>query len=87
MQITTHSRNLLNVVAHESVPNRQRWTYRHDGKWHVTDERPVITRNDYVVVNVKEVYGDAESMLKAERSEGFHSWQASAIRKLSPVKR
>ena len=56
MQITTHSRNLLNVVAHESVPNRQRWTYRHDGKWHVPDERPVITRNDYVVVNVKEVY-------------------------------
>ena len=87
MKITTLSRNLLNVVAHESVPNRYRWTYRHDGKWQVTDERPVITRNDHVVVNVKEVYDDTQSMLKAERAKGFHSWKASAIRKLSPVKR
>jgi hypothetical protein len=82
MKLTTLSRNLLNVVRHETE-DRQLWTYLHDcpaGKWHVTDEAPVNAGRDsfgrmHVQINVKESFDDAETMLTAQRKNGFHSWK------------
>lgn len=83
LKLTVLSRNLLNCVRHETE-NRQLWTFLHDcpqGKWHVTDEAPVYAGTDdfgrhYVEIEVLESFADAESLLKAERSNGFHSWKA-----------
>ena len=83
MKLTTLSRNLLNTVRHETE-GRQLWTYLHDcpaGKWHVTDEAPVNAGRDsfgrlHVRINVKESFDDAETMLTAQRKNGFHSWKA-----------
>ena len=80
MKKTILSQNLLNRVEPESTRNRYLWTYFHDGKWYVTDDTPVIAGRDaygryHVDVNVKEVFDDAESMLKAQRQNGFHSWK------------
>ena len=79
MKITTLSRNLLNVVRHESE-DRKLWTYLHDGRWHVSDEKPIVAGRDsqgriHVDVNVKESFDDVESLLSAQRESGFHSWR------------
>ena len=82
MKLTTLSRNLLNTVWHETE-DRCLWTYLHDcpaGKWHVTDEAPVNAGRDsfgrmHVQINVKESFDDAETMLTAQRKNGFHSWK------------
>ena len=82
LKLTVLSRNLLNCVGHESE-DRYLWTYLHDcsaGKWHVTDEAPVNAGRDsfgrmHVQINVKESFADAETMLTAQRKNGFHSWK------------
>ena len=80
--MTVLSRNLLNVVRHESE-DRQLWTFLHecpDGKWHVTEKKPVNAGRDcfgrmHVDIEVLESFDDAESMLTAQRKNGFHSWK------------
>lgn len=79
LPITTRQSNLLNVVEHDTE-DRRLWTYYHNQKWHVTDEKPVICGIDHlgryhVDVKVKEVFADAESLLTAQRQNGFHSWR------------
>ena len=79
--ITTRASNLLNRTPHES-DGRVLWTYRHDGQWHVTDETPVKAGKDgdgrlHVDVKVKESFDDAESLQKAQRENGFHSWKGT----------
>lgn len=82
MKLTVLSRNLLNTVRHESE-DRQLWTYLHDcpaGKWHVTEKQPVNAGRDsfgrmHVDIDVAESFDDAESLLTAQRKNGFHSWK------------
>ena len=82
MKLTVLSRNLLNTVRHESE-DRQLWTYLHDcpaGKWHVTEKKPVNAGRDsfgrmHVDIDVVESFDDAESLLTAQRANGFHSWK------------
>jgi len=80
LMITTLQSNLLHKVRHDTDVDRWLWTYFHNQKWHVTDEQPVIAGRDaygrvHVDVKVKEVFADAESLLTAQRQNGFHSWR------------
>ena len=82
-RMTVLQRNLLNVVKHESE-DRHLWTFLHDGsdgKWHVTEKQPVTAGKDgfgrmHVDIEVLESFADAETMLTAQRKNGFHSWKA-----------
>ena len=87
LRITTLQSNLLTVIWHDTE-DRRLWTYFHDSKWHVSDEPPVIAGRDaygrvHVNVKVKEVFDDAESLLAAQRKNGFHSWRDPLIANLS----
>ena len=82
-RMTVLQSNLLNCVAHESE-DRRLWTFLHDcpaGKWHHTDKPPVSAGKDdfgrsYVEIEVIESFDDAETLLTAQRKNGFHSWKA-----------
>lgn len=83
LKITTLASNCLNVIAHDTEADRRLWTYFHNQKWHVSDEKPVVAGRDaygrvHVDVKVKEVFDDAESLLTAQRQNGFHSWRDSS---------
>ena len=82
MKLTTLSRNLLNIVRHETE-DRRLWTFLHDcpeGKWHATEKKPVNAGRDsfgrmHVEIEVVESFDDAETLLTAQRKNGFHSWK------------
>ena len=83
MKLVCLSSNLLNTVRHESEDRKPLWTYLHDcseGKWHVTEKAPINAGRDsfgrmHVEIEVLESFDDAESMLTAQRKNGFHSWK------------
>ena len=84
--ITTLASNCLNVIAHDTEADRWLWTFLHDKKWHVSDEKPVVAGRDaygrvHVDVKVKEVFSvsDTESLLAAQRQNGFNSWRDPLI--------
>ena len=82
-RMTVLRANLLNVIRHETE-DRQLWTFLHDcsdGKWHHTETPPVNAGRDdfgrtYLEIEVLESFGDAETMLTAQRKNGFNSWKA-----------
>ena len=82
-RMTVLQSNLLSCVAHESEA-RTLWTFYHrssDGMWHITETHPVSAGKDdfgrsYVEIEVIESFDDAETLLTAQRKNGFHSWKA-----------
>ena len=72
--VTTRQRNLLNRTPHESDSSIL-YTYFHEGRWLCTDKAPENLGDGYVQVEVQAVYDDAETMLKSQRENGYHSWK------------